>query len=78
MPVLEQQRYRDPLEVVISDEQARIRRQKKGQKARPQFEPCDGCMHIVRFDVAGQEERMCSMGKKRLIRCRMFDKGGLA
>lgn len=73
MPVLERWRYADPLEVVISDEQAAIRRKKKGQKARPQFEPCDGCKHQIR-DIA-LDIVVCDMGKKRFIKCGMFDKG---
>lgn len=71
MPVLERWEYDDPLTVAIAREQAAIKRERRQQKPQQRIQPCDGCVHIVRI----LDDRMCSMGKKRLIKCGIFAKG---
>lgn len=70
MTVFERWEYGDPCTVAINREQAAKRRQKRRQPEPERFQPCDGCRHL-RFEL---ERQFCDMGKKKFIRCILFQK----
>lgn len=72
MTVFEKWEYGNPLDVAIAREQAALRRQKRKQPERERFQPCDGCRHH-RIEL---ERQFCDMGKKKFIRCVLFDREG--
>lgn len=69
MTVLEKWEYGNPIDVAIAREQAALRRQKANSPERERFQPCDGCKHL-RIEL---ERQFCDMGKKRFIRCIIFE-----
>lgn len=68
MTAFESWEYQDPMNVAISRQQARIKRERAGKKPVERRAGCDGCGHYA----IAFERPVCLMGKKRFIRCNLF------